>query len=207
LLELLVSLLVVTLLLGGLYTVLFQTQTSFESQETAMNLRQQARVVVSQLSTELRMAGFGIGNLPGAITEARRDRLAFVADIDGGSPDPPCDASSEAAADGGAERIAYRLQEGDLLRSVDCWDGDSWSTESRDLPLARNVLAEAPLFRYYDGDDSELVASTGALTAEQRAAVRSIGIELALEDPNPVPGQGSARFSVRARVTLRNSDS
>ena len=64
LLEVLVSMLVVSLLLGGLYTVLFQTQASFEHQQLAMSLRQEARVVLNELTVEVRMVGFDIGNLP-----------------------------------------------------------------------------------------------------------------------------------------------
>jgi len=207
LLEVLVSLLIVSLLLGGLYTVLFQTQTSFESQQHAMSLRQEARVVVNELAIELRMVGFDIGNLTETITAARSTELAFVTDIDGGSPEPPCDATIEAAANGGAERITYRLQGGELLRSVDCWNGAAWSNDSSDLPMARNVLSDQPLFRYFDENDTEMVPGAGGLTASQRAAVRSIGIEIELEDPTDIPGQGTASFSVRTRVTLRNIDS
>jgi len=206
LLELLVSLLVVSLLLGGLYTVLFQTQASFEHQQLAMALRQEARVVMNELTIELRMVGFDMGNLTERITDARTDQLAFVTDIDGGSPDPPCDAAIEAAANGGAERITYRLQGGELRRSVDCWNGASWSNDSSDLPLARNVLSTQPLFRYFDQNDTELVPGAGGLNATQRDAVRSIGIEVELEDPTVIPGQSTASFSVRTRVTLRNID-
>jgi hypothetical protein len=72
--------------------------------------------------------------------------------------------------------------------------------------MARNVQGAQPLFRYFDQDDTELVPGVGGLTAAQRAAVRSIGIEVELEDPTVVPGQNTASFSVRTRVTLRNID-
>ena len=205
-LEVLVSLLVVSLLLGGLYTVVFQTQTSFEHQQMGMSLRQEARIVLNELTIELRMAGFDIGNLPESITDAGTARLAFVTDIDGGNPDPPCGAAIEGSADGGAERISYRLQAGELLRSVDCWDGTTWSADSSDLPVARNVLSTQPLFRYFDEDDTELVSGGGALSAAQRAAVRSIGIVIELEDPTVIPGQPTASLLLRTRVTLRNID-
>lgn len=204
LLELLVSLLIVTLLLGGLYTVLFQTQTSFEAQQIAMTLRQEARIVLNELTIELRMVGFDIGNLTELITDADTDRLAFVSDIDGGSPDPPCNAALEATPDGGAERIAYRVVGGELLRSVDCWNGAVWSVDSTDLPIASNLLSVRPLFRYFDADDVEIVPGAGGLTAAERSQVRSIGIEIELEDPVVVPGKPNARFSVRTRATLRN---
>jgi hypothetical protein len=163
--------------------------------------------VVNELTIELRMAGFDIGNLTESISSATGTELAFASDIDGGSPDPPCDATSETATNGGAERITYRLQGGELLRSVDCWNGSAWSNDSTDLPMARNVLSVQPLFRYFDEDDTEMVPGAGGLTAAQRAAVRSIGIEIELEDPTDIPGQETARFSVRTRVTLRNIDS
>ncbi|HEX9699773.1 MAG TPA: prepilin-type N-terminal cleavage/methylation domain-containing protein [Acidobacteriota bacterium] len=206
LLELLVSLLIVSFLLGGLYTVVFQTQTSFEAQQMAMTLRQEARIVLNSMTVELRMAGFDIGNLTEIISDADVDRLAFVTDIDGGSPEPPCDAVIEAAANGGAERITYALLNGELLRSVDCWNGAAWSPDSNDLPLARNVLSAAALFRYFDENDAELFPGAGGLTAAQRAAVRSIGIDLELEDPTILPGKPQASFAVRTRVTLRNLD-
>ena len=207
LLELLVSLLLVSFLLAGLYTVLFHTQTSFEAQQTAMTLRQEARIVLNQLTIELRMIGFDIGNLPEIIPAADTDLLAFVTDIDNGSADPPCDAGIEAAPNGGAERITYRMQGSELLRSVDCWNGAVWIADSTDLPVARNVLSTVPLFRYFDANDTELAPGAGGLTLAQRAAVRSIGIDVELEDPTIVPGQPQATFTVRTRVTLRNVDS
>jgi hypothetical protein len=72
--------------------------------------------------------------------------------------------------------------------------------------VARNVLNSRPLFRYFDADDIELVPGAGGLSAKQRAAISSIGIEVELEDPTDVPGQNNASFSVRTRVTLRNID-
>ncbi len=204
LLELLVSLLIVTLLLGGLYTVLFQTQTSFEAQQIAMTLRQEARIVLNELTIELRMVGFDIGNLTEPITDADTGRLAFVSDIDDGSAEPPCDATIEGALDGGAERISYRVFDGELLRSVDCWNGTVWSADSTDLPMARNLLSGRPLFRYFDSDDVEIIPGGGGLTAAQRSQVRSIGIEIELEDPTVIPGKPNASFLVRTRVTLRN---
>lgn len=205
-LELLVSLLVVTLLLAGLYTVLFQTQTSFEAQQIAMNLRQEARIVVDSVVVELRMTGFDVGNVPEAIFQARVDRLSFVADLDGGSAEPPCDAAIETAVNGGAERVTYLLRGGDLLRTVECWNGSAWSRDSSNQRVARNVLSNQPLFRYFDDDDNELIPGVIGLSAAQRAAVHSIGVDIELQDPTVIPGKPTPSFSVRTRVTLRNID-
>lgn len=208
-LELLVSLLIVSLILAALYTVLIQTQATFQAQEDTMALRQSARVVIDQLTTELRMAGFDIGNLPEALVDARSDQVSFVVDIDNGSPEPPCNAAIEGAADGGAERFSYRVQGGDLLRTVDCWDGTAWSNEYTDLPVAENLLSTNPLFRYFDANNNELVpGGGGSLTAAQRALVKTIVIAVEVEDPDrQLVGQTNVDFRITTRVTLRNAQS
>ncbi len=90
------------------------------------------------------------------------------------------------------------------MRSVDCWNGAAWSADSTDLPIARNMLSVRPLFRYFDTDDVEIIPGAGGLTTVERSRVRSIGIEIELEDPTVVPGKPNASFLVRTRATLRN---
>lgn len=147
--------------------------------------------------------------LPGGSIAVNAAGFSENLDIDGdgvddGSAEPPCDATIEGALDGGAERISYRVFDGELLRSVDCWNGTVWSADSTDLPMARNLLSGRPLFRYFDSDDVEIIPGGGGLTAAQRSQVRSIGIEIELEDPTVIPGKPNASFLVRTRVTLRN---
>ena len=207
-LEMLVSLLIVSLILAALYTVLLHTQASFEAQGETMALRQSARVIVDQLATELRMAGFDIGNLPEALVDARADSVTFVLDVDNGSAEPPCGAAIEDAVDGGAERFSYRVQSGNLLRSVDCWDGASWSNEYTDQTFAENLLSTAPLFRYYESDGNELVLGGGSLSAAQRALVKTIVIAVEVESPDrQLMGKPNVDFRIRTRVTLRNAQS
>lgn len=204
-LELLISMLLVGLLLAGLYAVLFQTQASFEAQEDAMNLRQEARVILNELTIELRVAGYDIGNLPEIIVDAAVDRLSFVADIDDGDAEAPCGAATEAAVNGGAERVTYRHQSGLLLRTIDCWDGSAWANEYTDAVVARNLLATNPLFRYFDAADVELVP-VGTLTTAQRAVVRSIALNIEMEDPElQVLGRPHATFAIGTHVLLRNA--
>ena len=93
--EMLVSMLLMTFILGGAYTVLFQSQATSEAQQDALALRQQARVAMNTIVPELRMAGFGMENLTEALEDARSDRVVFVADIDNGSPALPCNAGFE----------------------------------------------------------------------------------------------------------------
>lgn len=213
-----VSVLLVGFLLAGLYSILFQTQIVFENAQDSLEVRQEGRIAVNQLVAELRMAGYGIDNLPEALIDARPYGLAFAADIDGGSPELPCDVAKESATDGGAERLIYRLEGGALLRNVDCWDGNAWTSQYADQPVARNVLGTQPIFRYYDASGTELVPGVlgilplpilpGAqgLDADQREAVRTIRVELELEGSDPTaPHQPAPHFQIHTRVQLRNA--
>jgi len=205
LIELLVATLVILMLLGAVYSVLFQTQATVESQQDMMDLRQQARVAVNQLVTEIRMAGYDRGNLTESFLFADTDQIIFVADIDAGSAELPCGAAFENAAGGGAERIDYHLMAGWLVRTVDCWDGNSWTNEYTDQHLADNVLNLEPIFRYLDGAGNDLVVSAGGLTAAQRALVRSIIITLVLENPDiQVIKNERVRYRLQSQVGLRN---
>lgn len=206
--ELLISTLLMTMLLGGLYSVLFQSQAISEAQQDDMALRQQARVAINALVPELRMAGFGLGNLTEAIEEAVENRLVFVADVDNGSASLPCGAGSETPLNGGAERVTYRRQGSDLLRSVDCWNGAAWTNEYTDLVVATNLIGADPVFRYYDQAGVELVPGGATLNVAGRAAVRMVGVDISLEDPGvQVVGEPLVGFRLATRITLRNRGS
>jgi type II secretory pathway pseudopilin PulG len=205
-LEMLISLLVTSLLLAALYTVLFQSQANFESQQDSMFLRQAARVALDRMASDLRVAGLGIDNLPEAIVEARENRLVFVADSDDGSSELPCGAAFETSTDGGAERFTYDLEGDTLLLSVDCWNGKSWAAEYTDQIVARNVVGTEPLFRYFDAEDNELIPeATEGLNAAEREAVRTVGLSIVLADPShQALGRPTVDFHLRTQVRLRN---
>ncbi len=163
LVELMVATLVISLRLTAVYTVLFQTQATIESQQDIMELRQQARVAVNQLATELRMmSGYDLGDLTEPFVQADTDQIVFVADINAGSVEIPCGAAAENAVGGGAERIDYHLVAGWLVRTVDCWDGATWTNAYTNQRLAANVLNEEPLFQYLDAAGNDLVSAPPA---------------------------------------------
>ncbi|MGD8329394.1 MAG: prepilin-type N-terminal cleavage/methylation domain-containing protein, partial [Acidobacteriota bacterium] len=182
--ELLVAMTVSVILIGGLYQVLFESQATFESAQDQSALRQQARVAVNQLADELRMAGYDLGSAPERLSYAGVREIQFVADIDDGSGDAPCDLADEIAAGGGAERMRYRVVGTDLLLTVDCWDGGSWGNEFTDLPIASDVQSARALFRYFDEDGNELLPGAGTLSAANRDLVRLVEIQLDLTDPD-----------------------
>ena len=206
LIELLIAMTLMLLIIGGLYTVLFQTQGTFEAQQDVADLRQQARVAMSQLTTELRMTGFDIATVPQSLPSADAFDITFVADIDDGNALPPCGAGFETAVDGGAERVRYRVNGVNLLRTVDCWDGAGWNNDSTDQIVASDVLTAQPLFRYFDEAGAELVPGAGGLSPAERDDVRTVVITLNLQDPDlQVVGTPQVSFQLSKRVRLRNA--
>ena len=117
LVEALITVLLMTVIMSGMYTVLFQGEATFDAQQDAMALRQQARVAMDEMATQIRMAGASIDNLPAPLVQGAAETFVFVADIDAGSAAPPCGAAVENAPNGGAERITFRVVNGALLRS------------------------------------------------------------------------------------------
>ena len=108
--ESLIAMFLMTITMGGMYSVLFQGQATFDAQQDAMALRQQARVAMDEMATQIRMAGASIDNLPAPLVQGAAETIVFVADIDAGSAAPPCGAAVENALNGGAERITFRRE-------------------------------------------------------------------------------------------------
>jgi type II secretory pathway component PulJ len=208
LVELLVSMTVTMLVMGGLVSALFQSQASHEAQSDRADLRQTSRVALQLIADELRMAGYDIGSAPELLVEARTSTIAFVADVDDGDAAPPCSAAIETAVDAGAERVRYRVQGTDLLRTVDCWDGASWVAEFTDQVVARDVQTAQPLFRYFVEDGTELLPGAGTLSTTDRARVRLVRIALdSLGADNQALGEANVDFQLQTTVRLRNADS
>lgn len=204
LVEALVSVFLMTIIMSGMYTMLFQSQATFDAQQDAMALRQQARVAIDEMATQIRMAGASIDNLPRPLVQGAAETIVFVADIDAGSAAPPCGAAVENALNGGAERITFRVVNGALLRSIDCWDGANWTAEYTDQVMARDLVGAGPTFRYLDTDGVELVPA-GNLTAAQLDLVRAIAIDLSLQDAEQqVLPDSFVGFEMTTLVKLRN---
>ena len=205
--ELLVAMTVSITLTGAMYSVLFQTQATTEAQLDQAALRQQARVAIDRIAEELRVTGFDLGSAPERLTDASATSIALVADIDNGDIAAPCGLADETAVGGGAERVSYRLQGTDLLRSVDCWDGGAWGNEYTNLIVASNVQKVRPLFRYFDADGNELLPGTGTLNPTNRDLVRVVRIDLELlGTDDQALGIEYVSFSLQTAVRLRNAE-
>jgi prepilin-type N-terminal cleavage/methylation domain-containing protein len=206
LLEMIVSMAVIGLLMGGAFGLLFRSQVTFELQQANMDMRQQARVALDMLTAELRMAGFKIDNLPEPITQAGANVLQFVGDIDDSAPGAPCGPAVEDAVNGGAERVTYELQAGTLLRSVDCWDGAAWTVAYSDQAVVRDLAGAQSLFTFFDADDTAIAPGGAELTAAQRASVRLITISMNLLSTENLADGPAPNFGIAGRVQLRNVD-
>jgi len=136
-------------------------------------------------------------------TIASGNSIQFAADIDDGDTDAPCDASFENAANGGAERVTYTLSGTDLTRSVDCWNGSTWTSEISAQVLIPALDSGRTIFRFYAADGTEM---TGTLSSANRDAIRSIGIQLDLEDTSygHVGGREYSTYQIASRVEVHN---
>ena len=197
LIELLISTVVLSVSLGATYTMLTLAQETVDARATAVRQRQSLRTALDFVANDLHGAGYDLRNVPEALIVAEPDRLVFAGDIDDASLLKPCGAASENAINGGAERVTYRLNQDVLLRSVDCWNGGSWSAEYVDQPVARDLLGANSIFRYYDDDGNELPAA-GGLGAAQRALVRAVGVAIGGTRPRTVLLERRPRTSRRS---------
>jgi len=209
LVEVLVSTLVLGLVMAGLYASFDSTETFYENYSASSDMRQQSRVGIDLVTTELRTAGYDIGNLTEALALATDTSVQFVADIDDGEASGACDASFESAANGGAERVTYALDttNGNLVRTVDCYNGSSWTVGVETSTVAEFLDVTSSVFRYYDATGGQLPSSSGGtLSAADRANVVSVEIIFDVVDTedSQLIGEANTNLFMSTRVRLHN---
>lgn len=187
LIEVLVSTAVGLTLLASLLTVQRFQLLAVEDQSTQLNVQSAARSFADLFVREVRRAGFdpSCSGAPETIVRATAAEVRVQADLDGSG-----------AVDAPDEDVTYRF---DLQRNrVERIAGD------RAEVLLQGFDPERSAFRYFDGAGNELVPAP-ALTADQRAAVRRVRLDLVLtaaraRGDRDVPVQAS----VAAEAELRN---
>ena len=201
--ELMVAATLLAMVMGGVLGLLTSGQNTFEAQTADISMRQGARVAVDRITRETRLAGYGIDNIPQVFTIASATSIQFAADLDDGSPAAPCDAAFENATNGGAERITYSVVDTALTRSVECWNGSSWTAEVGSQALIWNLVAGQTVFTYFDEDGTPL---TGTLTSAQRDAIRSVAIRIDLEDDsyNHIGAREHTAYELSSQVEIHN---
>ena len=207
LLELLIAATILTLVVGGVLSMLTGGQNAFESQQADMEMRQEARVALDKIVRETRVAGYDIGTVTEIFSLATTSALQFAADIDDGDSDPPCAAGFENAVGGGAERLGYAVVGTQFLRSVDCWDGSSWMSEITSQVLVESITSGQTVFRYFDETGAELVPGVGGLVAADRNRIRSVSIQLDLIDDavTQLVGDTHTNYELTAQVKVHNA--
>ena len=112
-------------------------------------------------------------------------------------------ATFETATNGGAERITYSVIDTALTRSVDCWDGTSWTVEVASQALVWNLVPGQTVFSFFDEDGNPL---TGTLTSAQRDSIRSVAIRIDLEDDsyNHIGTREHTAYELSSQVEIHN---
>ncbi len=210
LIEVMVASLIMTMILGGLFGALDSTQTFYENYADNSDMRQNARVAIDTMATELRYAGYDIGDLTEALSQADDTTIQFVADIDDGAASGPCDASQESTTNGGAERITYSLNTGtgELTRTVDCYDGSAWIVNVHSSVVLDNFDTSSIVFAYYDFTGTRIPLGGGTLDADGRSDVRSVEIIFGLVDEteSQLIGETNTNLQLRTTVRLHNQE-
>lgn len=203
LLELMISATLVAMILGGMLSLLTGGQNIYEAQSADMSMRQGARVALDKITRETRLAGYSIDNIAQVFTIASGTSVQFAADIDDGDSDAPCDASFETATDGGAERLTYTVTGTNLWRSVDCWNGTTWTSEISNQLLIADLETGQTVFRYFDAAGNQM---TGTLSSAGRDAIRSVAIQLDLEDTSysHLGDQVHSTYQIASQVEVHN---
>ncbi len=209
LVEMLISTLVMGLAMAGLYSAFDSTEMFYENYSASSDMRQQARVGIDLVTTELRAAGYDIGDLDEPLAMATNTSVQFVADIDDGKDSGACDASYENATNGGAERVTYALDTntGDLIRTIDCYNGTAWTNGAETSTVAQFLDVTSAVFRFYDGNGDQLPSSSGGtLSTSDRANVVSVEIIFDMIDTSETQlvGETNANLFMSTRVRLHN---
>jgi len=204
--EVMVASLIMLVVMGAMYAGVEQTEVFWDAYAGQMDMRQRARVALDQMVDEVRMAGYDIGNVPEVLSQADDFAIQFVGDIDDGDAAGICDAAIEATSNAGAERVSYYVQGGDLMQTIDCWDGSAWVLDDTPTTMLTDLDPNTPVFRFYDFTGTRVPLSGGALDQETRAAVLSVAITLDLEDlaDRQFVGDDHPRLDLEANVRLHN---
>lgn len=210
LLELLIGVGLFMIVLATITMALDSNHRSYVHGETKMDLQQNARMALSAIVTEIRMAGYFPENfaatpadppVANAIQIATDSAVAVHGDVDGS----------------GASNVFLYCLDGSTLRRGKAPDGDTsayWCPGTE--VLAENVTDLR--LDYFDENNAPIPASPGASFSldgqtpgsvpdlsdlTERSAVRRVVITMTFMEE--VPGLGPKTFSLGSEVKLRNA--
>jgi len=188
LVELLVSTLFLSILMGMSYTFARAALMSARVQEVKSEAQEVTVMALDILTRELRMAGCGTAAKPvAAVRAAAAERVEVASDLNG---DGDTADSNEIIA------YSYDVTKQSLMRAT---GGGS------PQPLVRNIARNGLRFSYFDASGAEIVAGPAGMATGDRGRVRRIDVILHVEIPNPDPWAVAPLTSnVAGSITLRN---
>jgi prepilin-type N-terminal cleavage/methylation domain-containing protein len=188
LVELLVALLVCALLATAVAQFSRSMLRGVRVLEVASEAQEAARLGAQLIAGELRDAGFSPeARLSNGIRRAADDAVALVRDLNG---DGDSDDASEAVA------FLYAADTRSLMRGLG---------NAPPQPLLNDVPSGGLRFTYFDADGTRL-AALGELSDAQRARIRRVVAQVAVELRNPNPSDSRPiRATHTATVVLRNA--
>ena len=155
--ELLISILVSTIVLGAISAAFVLQNKSYAKQEQVVDVQENARAALQLMTKELLMAGYDpSGNANAGILVADDDRVQFTMDLD-----------QDEAVTGSGENITYALDttENQVTRT---------SGGGSAQPIGESIQALS--FKYFDSDDLELTSVP--LNSSDREEVTRVSVEL-----------------------------
>ncbi len=193
LVEVLVTLAIVSIVMTVVYVVYASSVRSYTTQDVAAGVQQSIRVGIEYVAHDIRMAGFAptTGDNFG-IEEAAASKIRFTLDTIDTSLAPPD--YNGVIDDDASERITYLFDSGNrrLIRILD----EDKDTES-ELTLLDNVTALS--FRYFDEAENDLGLPVPALNLED---IRGIDITLTIRES---AGRGDpVERTITQRILSRN---
>lgn len=210
LIEVLIYVVLSLVVLTAIFQMLDSNRATFLNGETRMNVQQNGRVGMDEISRELRMAGYYPENFdadPGnnlsnvsAVQLATHTALAVYGDVDGS----------------GASNVFLFCLNGSVVRRIKatsgtvaaytCSGGDVLASYITGLRFsyydANNVTIPAPATSTFQLDGQALGAVPSFATVVQRNAVRRVAITLTVR--RDVPRQAPQIYTLTSDVRLRN---
>jgi len=193
LVEILVTLAIVSIVMTVVYVVYTSSIRSYTTQDVAAGVQQSIRVGIEYVAHDIRMAGFApITGDNFGIEEAAASKIRFTLDTIDTTLAPPD--YNGVIDDDASERITYLFDSGNrlLIRILD----EDKDTES-ELTLLDNVTALS--FRYFDEAENDLGLPVPALNLED---IRGIDITLTIRES---AGRGDpVERTITQRILSRN---
>ncbi|MFN8627442.1 MAG: hypothetical protein U0587_15880 [Candidatus Binatia bacterium] len=187
LLELLTSMLFVSILMAMSYSFARSALMNARVQETTSETQEVILMAMDLLAREVRMAGYSAAGPPiSAVRVAAAEQLEIATDLDG-----------DGSSDGPNELVSYGYNE--VKRQLVRATGGA-STQ----PLLRNVPPGGLRFSFLDADGLEIAIPAGGLPQAARQQIHRIDVALRTEIPAEQAGGAPFVSSMTGSVCLRN---